>query len=912
MESHSSFFFPDNQVTARLARELDWKNHPMGEPSQWPISLKLTLNTIFNTKHAISLFWGEENYFFYNDAYIPMLGSKKHPQAMGKKGKEVWPEVWGMLEAEIHTIMTKGTSSWFEDQYVPIERPDQSSEAYFTYSYSPVIDEEGVIRGTLIISIENTQRMIAEKKVRETQKDLVEALERFKLMSEALPQLVWTCLPTGACNYLSKQWVDYTGIPEENQLGLAWIQMVIHPEDVKRTQEHWLGAVQGLHPYDIEYRIRKYDGSYRWFKVRGTPFKNAEGKTLMWFGTCTDIEEAKKKQIEFERMVDLSPAMLWITESDGYCSYLSHQWYEMTGQTVEEGIGHGWLDITHPDDKKRASEAFMKANFEHAQFKIEYRLKMKDGQYRWCIDAGNPRFDAHGKYLGMAGTVLDIHDKKMAEEAMLESRGDLYRILMQAPSGVAFLKGPELVYTIVNEKYLQVIGKGESIVNLPIRKALPEIGEEAHKIFENVYDTGETFITQDYKATIIRNNIPTEVYFSFAVQRINNSHGQAEGIIIIGEDVTENVRVKIAKEQITKHLQAIVHNMGEGLILTDATGKMIFWNPAACVLHDFSDADEAIRMIEENPGLFKSYSLQGQELYEWPLASILRGQSFIGREVVLERTDTGRKWIASYNGSPIFDENDKLVFAVLTIRDVTERIDTEHELIKAVNSRDDFLSIISHELKTPLTSLKLQNQSNQRKIAKGHFEKMNAESLSDLFSRNDGQINKLIRLVDDMLDITRIQSGKLSYNFEHNDLCAIVREAYERHSEQYENANVTLTLHNCENIMGYFDKERIEQVLTNLLTNALKYGKGKEVTIEVKNIGDLAHIEVCDKGLGIAPENFEIIFKKFERVISADEVSGLGIGLFISKQIIEAHGGRIWVDSKLGMGSKFIAELPLD
>ncbi len=765
-----------------MAKDLDWSDHPLGLPEDWPVALKLTLNTLFNTRHAVCLFWGNDNYYFYNDAFIPILGCEKHPGAMAKKGSDVWSEVWPMLKLQIDQIMSEGKASWHEDQLVPIKRPGLSEEAYFTYSYSPVIDEEGIVRGTLVISVENTERIINERILIQTKNELFQSIERFKIMSELLPQLVWTASPDGACNYLSKQWVDYTGITEELQLGEGWLNLVIHPDDVQATIKHWAGAINGRHPYDIEYRIKGRDGSYRWFKVRGSPLRDSNGKVITWFGTCTDIEDNKQRQLEYEKNVDLSPAMLWITGPDGYCSYLSHQWYEMTGQKVEEGLGYGWLEATHPDDKERTGMAFSEANTNHTRFEIEYRLRMKTGEYRWCIDAGNPRFDQNGNYLGIAGTVFDVHEMKLAEQQ---------------------------------------------------------------------------------------------------------------------------------KEQVTKHLQGIVHNMAEGLILTDHEGKMIFWNPEACKLHGFADANEAITSIEKNPDLFIQYSLEGERRFEWPLASILRGESFSDWEVILERTDTHNKWIASYNGSPVYDENDKIVFAVLTVRDVTSRINTEHELINAINSRDEFLSIISHELKTPLTSLKLQTQSTQRKISKGNTEELTLDKLRPLFVKNENQINRLIRLVDDMLDITRIHSGRLSYNFESADLCKIIKDAYERHKDQFEVLHMPF-INNCKSeIVGDFDVDRIEQVLTNLLTNALKYGRAGTVTITAEKTHDKCFFKVADNGLGIDPKNFELIFKKFERVVSADEVSGLGIGLFISKQIIEAHGGKIWVESTLNVGSTFIVELPL-
>lgn len=914
MSSNTTFFFPDNQVTAQIAKDLNWSVSPFGKPESWPTSLKLTLNTLFNTRHAVCLFWGEKNLFFYNDGFIPILGSVKHPKAMGQAASEVWSEVWDIVSPEVDKVMKTGESSWSVDKLLPITRPGKSSEAYFTYSCSPVIDENGSIRGTLIICVENTERVLSEKKLVTTQKELVEALERFKQMSESLPQLVWTCLPDGACNYVNKQWVEYSGKPERNNFGDEWLHSVVHPDDRARVEEKWKASVRDLTPYDIEYRIKRHDGVYRWFKARGSPFKNEAGEVVMWFGTSTDIEETKQQQLNYEKNVDLSPALLWITEPDGHCSYLSKQWQELTGQPIEEGLGFGWLEHTHPDDREATAKAFSDANKNHTHFELEYRLRMKDGTYRWSIDAGNPRFNTKGEYLGMAGTVFDVHEKKVAEEALRESRADLYRVLMQAPSGVAFLKGPELVFNLANSRYQEIFGKGQPIIGKPMRKALPQVSEATHHIFERVYYTGEPFSAREYKSSVLGDGPGQEVYFNFSIQRICNAQGEPEGVIVIGDEVTEQVKDRLARDELTKQLQTIVENMSEGLILSDQNGKMLLWNPAACKLHGFKSADDVFEYLSSFSKLFQLYSIEGDvlELSDWPMARILKGESLIGYEVIVERLDTSDRWIGSYSGSPIYNQKGNLVMAVMTIRDVTSRLDTERELKNAINSRDEFLSIISHELKTPLTSLKLQNQSAIRKIKKGNIGDLSPDKLSILFDKNENQINRVIRLVDDMLDLTRIQSGKFSYNFIKCDLSEIVVDVYERFKEQFESTETLLTNQSTSSVVGYFDRDRIEQVIVNLLTNALKYGKGQAVTIKLEAHDNIGRLEVIDHGIGISPENFEVIFKKYERVVSANEVSGLGIGLFICREIVAAHGGKIWVESTIGEGSKFIAELPLD
>ena len=127
--------------------------------------------------------------------------------------------------------------------------------------------------------------------------------ERYRTLAEALPQLVWTCLPDGNCDYLSRQWVEYTGIPEAEQLGLRWLNLVLHPEDREQTYRAWMTAVHDREPYDLEYRLRRRDGMYRWFRTRGTPLRQAEGKIQKWFGTCTDIDDTKRAAEERQELL---------------------------------------------------------------------------------------------------------------------------------------------------------------------------------------------------------------------------------------------------------------------------------------------------------------------------------------------------------------------------------------------------------------------------------------------------------------------------------------------------------------------------------------------------------------------------------------------------------------------------------
>lgn len=231
---------------------------------------------------------------------------------------------------------------------------------------------------------------------------------------------------------------------------------------------------------------------------------------------------------------------------------------------------------------------------------------------------------------------------------------------------------------------------------------------------------------------------------------------------------------------------------------------------------------------------------------------------------------------------------------------------------RALSSRDDFISIASHELNTPLQSLKLQVQMLKRDLMKSSNSHLSHEKLFKFLDREDGQIDRLAHLVQDMLEITRLGKGSLKINKEYINLNEVIQDTIENLSELIDSSGSTLRIDMPQTVLGHWDRERIEQVFINLLTNAVKYGQGSPITISLTKNDDWTRVEIADQGRGIPAEDHERIFGRFERNISASEVSGLGLGLFITRQLVEAHGGHVWAESEgINKGAKFVVELPL-
>lgn len=510
-------------------------------------------------------------------------------------------------------------------------------------------------------------------------------------------------------------------------------------------------------------------------------------------------------------------------------------------------------------------------------------------------------------------TVVEAQETANEKEIELSIKDDALAILDQSlhksPFGFALIDR-EMKFIRVNEALSLINGiDANEHLGKTVAEIIPGLSERVIPMIQDVLKTGRSYT-----------NIPFSGYTPYNAQKFVAGilsyypvrHPTTQEIFAVAfsfQDITELSKIQTLLTENKERMRFAQEAGRIGAFEWNVETNRILWNQELENIYELCPGDFG--------GLYENWLLwiHPSDLAEFNLEinQVLLEEKELNYEFrIITKSDITR-WILARGR--VITENDgtkKLIGINIDITDQKETEEklrlTEANLLHALSVRDEFMAIASHELKTPLTSLKLANQFFQRGLTRddGH----NCKILT-FIERNCVQIDRLTRLVDDMLDISRIRTGKLSLKKESCELSQMLNDIINRCKDQFETSGSGFPIiENMETAKGEWDPLRIDQVLTNIITNAIRYGQGKPIRISLKNHQESVRVIVKDQGLGIPKSDQDKIFKRYERGLLAREVSGLGLGLFISKQIIDAHGGSIWVESEVNQGATFIVDLP--
>ncbi|QHG18670.1 PAS domain-containing protein [Nostoc sp. ATCC 53789] len=769
------------------------------------------------------------------------------------------------------------------------------------------------------IDLDITERKQSAETLRESE-------ERFRQLAENIDAVFWIKeVLENRVSYVSPAYKRLWGLnPQELYQGQqAWVDR-IHPEDREATDRAFHEkAVAGN--FDEEYRIILPDGSIRWVHDRCFGLRDETGEIYRFAGIAEDISERKQaeqalrdSEERLQMALEGSGGGLWDWNIVSNEDYLSSRWLEMLGYEQGELPGHfnSWERLIHPDDKVWVMER-LNAHLQDdsVSYKFEYRMLTKSGEWKWIANHGKVVLrDRQGNPLRMAGIHFDITDRKQAELALRQSEEFKNRILDSSSDCIKVLSlDGRLLYMNTGGLCLMEIDDLNSYLNTEWlcfwKGSYQQQAEQALAAAK----TGEVNIFRGYCPTVKG----TPKWWEVVVSPILDASGQLERILLISRDITDRKKIELLLQESEARLKLaykatqsglwdwdIIHNSAHvseeyvNLFGLDPTTKEITYELWLSLLHP----DDR---ISANEGVSRTIQQQ-EEYYEDDFRTI---------------HPDGIRWLAA-RGQVFYDAAGNAVRMVGNVQDITDRKQAEiqrdrlfqleqaarAEAERANRIKDEFLAVLSHELRSPLNPILGWTKLLQtRKFS----ETKTAEALATI-ERN---AKLQTQLIDDLLDVAKILRGKLTIDAAPVNLAFIIESAIDTVTTAAIAKSISLhpVLPNIGQVSG--DSNRLQQIVWNLLSNAIKFTpKGGRVEIRLEQVDEQAQIIVRDTGKGINLEFLPYIFESFrqEDVSITRKYGGLGLGLAIVRQLVEAHGGTIMADSPgVGLGATFTVQLPL-
>lgn len=653
----------------------------------------------------------------------------------------------------------------------------------------------------------------------------------------------------------------------------------------------------------------------RTFISSKSPLNRANGETYAIAGIATDITTLKQTQNDLDRrtrlletILEQMPSAAIIAEAPSGRILTANRrmeeiWRNETPSSNSVDEYAQWIGF-HADGRRYSGADWpLGRAIRHGETVNDEptHVEFGDGSRGVLTISAAPVRSASGEII--AGVVIcnDVTAQLAAEERLRTSEQRLKRAMLATGVGVWEVDGrtQKTWRSTTHDSIYGLDYEPDRTLEFFFTRVLDEDRERARADFERAFSSGLPW-NAEYRVRWPDQSIH---WMHVLAQVECDVSGQTVRMIGTNRDVTDEKR----------NLDAIRESEAKFRTITNAMPQMV-WSTLPDGHHDYfntqwyhftgmpdgSTDGEAWQNVfhpEDQPLALETWerSLKTGEPYEI--------------EYRLRHRSGEYRWTLG-RALPLRGSNGEIIRWMGTCTEIHEHKIREEELNVALRARDQFLSIASHELKTPITSIAMQTQMQERQIRKGIFP--DQVKIKKYIEGNQKQVSRLVRLIEDMLDVARVRNGKLHLNFETRNLAEIVGEVIERNLSRFEQFGRAVVLRTEPNLIAVVDVFRFEQALENLLNNAYKYAPESrvDVMLSARPTGH-ARITVRDYGPGIDESNHQKIFNRFERCISASEVSGLGLGLFIVREIVEAHGGQVWVESQLGQGAEFIIEIPL-
>lgn len=602
--------------------------------------------------------------------------------------------------------------------------------------------------------------------------------------------------------------------------------------------------------------------------------------------------------------------IVWAAGADPLAlTYLSSRWTAHTGLAARASLGARWLDAVHPDDRGPCAAARRGASAA-APLETEYRLRSADGGYRWILDQGEPALDEGGRPAGWHGTLTDIQQIKDMDESRRRSEERLRSLAESGVIGINFADADGTIH-YANDEYLRIVGYTRSEVEgrrLGWRDFTPSEWLFADE--RALAEAGARGACTPYEKQYIRKDggrVWVLVGFTF----VYNQDRSGETIAFV-LDISRRKSVERELRDRVEELTTVMDLLPVSVMIAhDPACSVITGNKAAHALFhapEGGNLSKTPRPGEPAPPFVVHRGGRPARGDELPMQrAAATGQPVAAEELEL-RFDDGRVVTLQSHAAPLFAPGGEVRGSLGTFVDMTEQKRVAEQLREADRRKDEFLSLLAHELRNPLAPI--LNALEMLRLSP------TPDAVSWARTVMDRQVRQLVRLVDDLLDVARIRTGKIRLRKELSDLAAAVRTAVEACEPAVREAGHTLAVRGMD--MPYpvvADPVRLVQVVSNLLSNAARYTpRGGAVDVTLERDGGSAVLRVRDTGVGIPQGMLTRVFELFTQVETEASRAGqgLGIGLSLVKTLVEMHGGEVSAASEgPGRGSELTVRLPL-
>ena len=677
------YFLKAGGEMGAFIRAKDWSKTSLGDPGGWCQSLCTVVSLMLNNPFGMYIAWGDDFTQLYNDGYRPILGTLKHPTALGISSRETFAEIWDIIGPMFKDVMN-GKAVGFPDFMLPLNRNGFVEECYFDFSYSPIRKDDGKVGGVLITVIETTNKKKAEEALKKSE-------QRFRAMADHNANLSWMADAEGSIYWYNQKWFEYTGTRPEDMEGWGW-QSVHDPVELPLVLEKWKQSIATGNPFEMVFPLKAADGILRPFLTRVLPVKDTVGNIIQWIGTNTDITKQKEaedalKQSEqrFRDTVKQAPVGITILRgkeylvemaNDAYLLLIDRKLTSFVGRPLfasvpemEESV-HTILD--------NVMENGVPFHGNEVAIPIIRDGKPETGYFDFLY---SPLKDPSGEISGIIITVSDVSDKVVRGKKIMEKENLLQSIFSNAPAAIAVITGPEHTYALANKEYQQMVSRtSEQLLGKKSKAIFPELSATGtFEIFDNIYQSGESFSLAEYPVKLDRNNdgSMTQMYFRFSAVPLKDAEGKFDSIVIVAVDTTEQVVARKKIEESEKRFQLLVRDATAAIvvlsgiemkvdIVNEAYGKMIHLTPEEMLGKPlFSLIPEA----EATYGpILEKVRQTGEmlQLYDNPYSVTVNGKRMEGFLHVVYQ--------------PYRDADGKIIGVMAIMQDVTESVSTRKKI----------------------------------------------------------------------------------------------------------------------------------------------------------------------------------------------------------------------------------------